>query len=100
MPPGPKYSIGAVSTRINLSAVTTTQEINLLPVTLTSVIRICIVSIDTSFHGGSNETFGTCVQLRRTEISPFWLEVVLAALGVSNQVVWGVYGCVFSWWFQ
>ncbi len=87
-----EYSIGAVSTRINLSAVTTTREINLLQVTSTPVIRVCVVSMDTSFHISSNETVGTCVRLRRTEISPFWLEVVLAALGVSNQVVWGVYG--------
>jgi hypothetical protein len=42
--------------------------INLLPVTTTSVIRVC------------------------GELS--------AASGAYNQGVWGVYGCVFSWWFQ
>ncbi len=26
--------------------------------------------------------------------------LVLAASGVSDQDVWGVYGCSFSWWFQ
>ena len=41
---------------INLSPVTTTPSINLLPVTTTPVIRVCGVSMDASFHGGSNET--------------------------------------------
>ncbi len=85
---------------INLSPVTTTPAINLLPVTTTSVIRVCGVSMNTSFHGGSNETIGGRVRLRRPELLPFWYEVVLAAPGASNQGVWSVYGCVFSWWFQ
>ncbi len=40
------------------------------------------------------------VRLRRPKISPFWFEVVLLALGVSNQGVWDVYGRVFSWRFE
>jgi hypothetical protein len=83
-----------------LSPVTTTPAINLLPVTTTSVIRVCGVSMDTSFHGGSNETIGGHVRLRQPELLPFWFEVVLAASGASNQGVWGVYGCIFSWWYQ
>ncbi len=74
--------------------------INLLPVTTTSVIKVCGVSMNTSFHGGSNETIGGRVRLRQPELLPFWFEVVLAASEASNQGVWGVYGCVFSWWFQ
>ena len=70
---------------------TTTLAINLLPVTTTSVIRVCGVSMNTSFHGGSNETIGGCVHLQRPEILPFWYEVVLAASGASNQGVWGVF---------
>jgi hypothetical protein len=38
---------------------------NLLPVTTTSVIRVCGVSMNTSFHGDSNETIGGRVRLRR-----------------------------------
>ncbi len=85
---------------INLSPVTTTPVINLLPDTTTSVIRVCGVSMNTSFHGGSNETIGGRVRLRRPELLSLWYEVVLAASGASNQGVWGVYGWVFSWWFQ
>ncbi len=48
---------------INLSPVTTTPVINLLPLTTTSVIRVCGVSMDASFHGGSNETIGGHVRL-------------------------------------
>jgi hypothetical protein len=71
---------------INLSPVTTTPAINLLPVTTKSVIRVCGVSMNTSFHGGSNETIGGRVRLWRPELLPFWFEVVLAAseaFGVS-----------------
>ncbi len=85
---------------INLSPATTTPAINLLPVITTLVISVCEVSMDVSFHGGSNETISGRVRLWWPEISPFWFEVVLAASGASNQGVWGVYGCVFSWWFQ
>ncbi len=85
---------------ISCSPVSTTPAINLLPVTTTSVIRVCGVSMNTSFHGGWNETIGGRFRLRRPELLPFWYEVVLAASGASNQGVWGVYGCVFSWWFQ
>jgi hypothetical protein len=52
-----------------------------------SVIRVCGVSMDMSFHGGSNETIGGLVRLRRPGISPFWFEVVLAASEASNQGV-------------
>ncbi len=31
---------------------------------------------------------------------PKWHYLVLAASGVSDQDVWGVYGWNFSWWFQ
>jgi hypothetical protein len=34
---------------------------NLLPVTLIPVNRLCEVSLDVSFNGGSNETIGSCV---------------------------------------
>ena len=70
-----------------------TPVINLLPVTMMLVIRVCGVSLDASFHGGSNETIGGRVRLRRPEQLPFWYEA-------SNQGVWGFYGCVFSWWFN
>jgi hypothetical protein len=42
------------------------------------------VSMDTSFHGGSNETIGGRVRLRRPELLLFCFEVVLAASGASN----------------
>jgi hypothetical protein len=45
------------------------------------VIRVCGVSMNMSFHGGSNETIGDRVRLRRPELLPFWYEVVLAASG-------------------
>ncbi len=60
------------------------SAINLLPVTTTPVSRVCGVSMGASFHGGLKETIGGRVRLRRPEISPFWFEVVLAALRVSN----------------
>ncbi len=82
---------------VNLLSLTMTPGINLLPVTTTSVIKVCGVSMNTSFHGGSNETIGGRVQLRRSELLPFWFEIVVAASGSSNQ---GVYGCIFSWWLQ
>ncbi len=53
----------------------------------TSVIRVCGVSMNTSFHGGSNETIGGRVRLRWPELLPFWFEVVFAASGASNQGV-------------
>ncbi len=75
---------------IDLSPVTTTTAINLLPVTTTLVIRVCGVSMNRSFHGGSNETIGGHVRLRRPELLPFWFEVVwrpqgplIRAFGVS-----------------
>ncbi len=37
---------------------TTTPAINVWPVTITLVIRVYGVSMDASFHGGSNETIG------------------------------------------
>ncbi len=77
-----------------IAGVSLIPAINLLPVTTTSVIRVCGVSMNTSFHGGSNETIGGRVRLRRPELLPFWFKVVLAASGASNQGVWGVYGCV------
>jgi hypothetical protein len=36
----------------------------------------------------------------RRRCQPFCFEVFLAASGVSDQGVWGVYGCAFSWQFQ
>jgi hypothetical protein len=79
-----------------------TSAINLLPVTTTPVIRVCGVSMGVSFYGGSKETIGGRVRLRRPEISPFRFEVVLAALEASYDqgVVWGVYGRVFSWRYR
>ncbi len=62
--------------------------------------RVCGVFMDASFHGGSNETIGSRIRLRRPEKSPVWFEVVLAAVGASNHCVWGVYGRVFSWRFE
>jgi hypothetical protein len=49
-------------------------SINLSPVTTMPVTRVCGVSIDASFRGGSNETIDCCVRLRRPEISPVWFE--------------------------
>jgi hypothetical protein len=60
------------------------SPVSLIPVTTTSVIRVCGVSMNTSFHGGSNETIGGRVRLRRPELLLFWFEVVLAASGASN----------------
>jgi hypothetical protein len=60
------------------------KVINLSPVTTTSVIRVCGVSMDASFHGSSNETIGGRVLLRWLEISLFWFEVVLV-YGVSME---------------
>ncbi len=54
--------------------------------TTTSVIRVCGVSMDASFHDGSNETIRGCDRLRRPEISPFWFEVVLRPQGPLNRV--------------
>ena len=82
---GDKFITGVNNTGEQLSLVTTTLAINLLPVTTTSVIRVCGMSMNMSFHGGSKK---------------FWFEVVLAASGASNQGVWSVNGCVLSWWFQ
>jgi hypothetical protein len=56
---------------------------------------VCGMSMNTYFHGGSNETIGGRVRLRRPELLPFWFKVVLEASGAFNQGVWGVYGCVF-----
>ncbi len=89
-----QWSPASLTPAIHLWPVTTTTVINLLPVTTTSVIRVYGVSMDASFHGGSNETIVRRVWLRRPEISPFWFEIVLAASGASNQGVWGVFGCV------
>ncbi len=58
------------------------------------------LSMDVSFQGGSNETIGGHVRLWRPELSLISLKVVLAASGASDQDVWGVYGCIFSWRFQ
>ncbi len=52
-------------TNFQWSPVTTTPAINLLQVTTTSVIRVCGVSMDASYHGSSNETIGGRVRLRR-----------------------------------
>jgi hypothetical protein len=49
------------------------------------LIRVCEVSMDALFHDGFNDTMGGWVRLRGPEISPFWLEVVLA--GASDQGV-------------
>jgi hypothetical protein len=49
-----------------------TPAINLLPVTTRPVIRVCGVSMDASFHGGSNGTISRGVRLRQPEITPFW----------------------------
>ena len=38
------------------------------------------MSMNTSFHGGSNETIGGRVRLRRPELLLFWFEVVLGRL--------------------
>ncbi len=61
--------------------------------TTTSVIRVCGVSLDASFHDGLNKTIGGCVRLRGPEISPFGFEVVLQpqgplirVCGVSNTI--------------
>jgi hypothetical protein len=64
------------------------------------VSRECEVSMDVSFQGSSNETINGRVQLRRPELSLISLKVVLAASRASDQDVWGVYGCIFSWRFQ
>ncbi len=56
------------------------------PVTTTSVIRVCGVSMDASFHDGLNETIGGCVRLWRPEISPFGFEVVFRPQGPLIRV--------------
>ncbi len=61
------------------------------------LLRVCGVSMDTSFHGGSNGTISGYVQLRRPEISRFKFAVVLAVSWASDQ---GVSGCIFWWRFQ
>jgi hypothetical protein len=48
------------------------------------------VSMDVSFHGSSKETIGGRVRLRGPEISPFWFEVILAALEALMIRVFGV----------
>ncbi len=58
--------------------------INLSPGPL---IRVCEVSMDALFHDGFSDTMGGCVRLRGPEISLFWLEVVLATSGASDQGV-------------
>ncbi len=35
------------------------------------LIRVCRMSMDASFHGGSNDTIGGCAQLRLPDISRF-----------------------------
>jgi hypothetical protein len=64
------------------------------------LIKVCGVSMDVSFQGGSNETVGGCVRLRRSELLSIKLKVVLAASGASDQQVWSVYECIFSLRFQ
>jgi hypothetical protein len=43
------------------------------------VVRVCEMSMDAPAHCGSRDSIGGRVRLRRPEMSPFWLEVVLAA---------------------
>jgi hypothetical protein len=50
---GDKFITAGNNPGEQLSLVTTTPAINLLTVTTTPVLRVCGVSMDTSFHGGS-----------------------------------------------
>ncbi len=61
------------------------------------------LSMDASLHGGSNGTIASDFGGRRYHSFTFKYTVVLAASGIldaSDQGVWGVYGCIFSWRFQ
>jgi hypothetical protein len=44
------------------------------------------VSMDAPFHGGSNDTIGGLIILRRPEISPLWFELVCAVQGPLIRV--------------
>ncbi len=73
-------------TDFQLSPVSLLSTTNLLPVTTTPVNWVRGQSMDASFHGGSNETIGGRVRLRRPDISPFWFEVVWRSQGSLIRV--------------
>jgi hypothetical protein len=66
--------------------------INLLAVTTTPVIRVCGVSMNTSFHGGSNETIGGRVRFWRPQgplIRAFGVSMCSARDWDRIRITWG-----------
>ncbi len=94
---GDKFIIGDNDTGEQLSSVTKTPAICLFLVTMTPVNRVWGCLWMSLFMAVRIQLSAAVSDLDGLRYRRFWFEVVLAA---SNQGVWGVYGCAFSWRFQ